>query len=109
MTSIPASRSARAMTLAPRSWPSRPGLAIRTRIGRDMREGSVSVDDRDRIAHPEPVARQRPGMDAESPGPPPRDRGEDSRRPLGRLRVEASHQAAFARTHDLDEDVADPE
>src|SRR5581483_5848588 len=31
MTSKPASRSARAMTLAPRSWPSRPGLAIRTR------------------------------------------------------------------------------
>src|SRR5918912_1297705 len=32
MTSIPASRSARAMTFAPRSWPSSPGLATRTRI-----------------------------------------------------------------------------
>src|SRR5712692_10974006 len=32
MTSMPASRSARAMTLAPRSWPSNPGLAISTRI-----------------------------------------------------------------------------
>src|SRR6266508_151342 len=32
MTSIPASRSARAITLAPRSWPSRPGLATKTRI-----------------------------------------------------------------------------
>src|SRR3954464_14478565 len=32
MTSIPASRRARAMTFAPRSWPSRPGLATRTRI-----------------------------------------------------------------------------
>ena len=32
MTSMPASRSARAMTLAPRSWPSRPGFAITTRI-----------------------------------------------------------------------------
>src|SRR4029078_766903 len=32
MTSIPASRSARAMTFAPRSWPSRPGFAITTRI-----------------------------------------------------------------------------
>src|SRR5581483_870096 len=31
MTSMPASRSARATTLAPRSWPSRPGLAMRTR------------------------------------------------------------------------------
>src|ERR671910_1453518 len=34
MTSIPASRRARAMILAPRSWPSRPGLAITTRIFR---------------------------------------------------------------------------
>src|SRR3954468_24349946 len=33
MPSIPASRSAAATTLAPRSWPSRPGLATRTRIG----------------------------------------------------------------------------
>src|SRR5687768_6549971 len=29
---MPASRSARAMTFAPRSWPSSPGLAITTRI-----------------------------------------------------------------------------
>src|SRR6185312_14195550 len=34
MTSIPASRSARAITLAPRSWPSRPGFATSTRIFR---------------------------------------------------------------------------
>src|SRR5438270_11522459 len=32
MTSMPASRSARAITLAPRSWPSRPGFATNTRI-----------------------------------------------------------------------------
>src|ERR1041384_7433154 len=32
MTSMPASRRARAMIFAPRSWPSRPGLAIKTRI-----------------------------------------------------------------------------
>src|ERR1041385_255837 len=32
MTSIPASRSAAAMTFAPRSWPSRPTFAINTRI-----------------------------------------------------------------------------
>src|SRR6266704_3720150 len=32
MTSTPASRSARATTLAPRSWPSRPGFAITTRM-----------------------------------------------------------------------------
>src|SRR5581483_6412848 len=33
MTSNPASRSARATSLAPRSWPSRPGLATSTRTG----------------------------------------------------------------------------
>src|SRR5579859_3517119 len=33
MTSIPASRRARATTFAPRSWPSSPGLAMSTRIG----------------------------------------------------------------------------
>src|SRR5438128_10190472 len=32
MTSMPGSRSARAITLAPRSWPSSPGLAITTLI-----------------------------------------------------------------------------
>ena len=32
MTSTPASRSARATTFAPRSWPSRPGLAMITRM-----------------------------------------------------------------------------
>src|SRR6185436_7343477 len=36
MTSIPASRSAAATTLAPRSCPSSPGLATRTRILRCM-------------------------------------------------------------------------
>src|ERR671930_2554207 len=40
MTSIPASRRARAMIFAPRSWPSRPGLAITTRILRAMTEVS---------------------------------------------------------------------
>src|SRR5215210_7995966 len=32
MTSMPASRRARAMIFAPRSWPSSPGFAITTRI-----------------------------------------------------------------------------
>src|SRR5208282_5288355 len=32
MTSMPASRRARAITFAPRSWPSRPGFATSTRI-----------------------------------------------------------------------------
>src|SRR5690349_8710494 len=33
---MPASRRARAITLAPRSWPSRPGLAMTTRIFRTI-------------------------------------------------------------------------
>src|SRR3989304_3078922 len=41
MTSMPASRSARAITFAPRSWPSRPGFAIRTRIFFAMAPTSV--------------------------------------------------------------------
>src|SRR5664280_2565719 len=36
MTSMPASRSARAMTFAPRSCSSRPGFATRTRMGRSL-------------------------------------------------------------------------
>src|SRR5437660_2655649 len=42
MTSMPASRRARAITFAPRSWPSRPGLAINTRIGRSGIRGSLA-------------------------------------------------------------------
>src|SRR3954447_21015809 len=37
MTSMPASRSAAAMTRAPRSWPSSPGFPTRTRILPSMR------------------------------------------------------------------------
>src|SRR5262245_9608444 len=40
MTSIPASLNARATNFAPRSWPSRPGLAIRMRM-RLLLEGKV--------------------------------------------------------------------
>src|SRR5687768_17161156 len=40
MTSMPASRSARATTLAPRSWPSSPGLAMSTRIFFSLMNGS---------------------------------------------------------------------
>src|SRR5689334_24601679 len=36
MISMPASRRLRAMIFAPRSWPSRPGLAITMRMGRSM-------------------------------------------------------------------------
>src|SRR3954453_24130645 len=50
MTSMPASRSARAMIFAPRSWPSRPGLATTTRIFRlepaaDISGGSLLDDE----------------------------------------------------------------
>src|SRR3954451_25311340 len=41
MTSMPASRSVRAMILAPRSCPSRPGLATTTRILRLLAPASV--------------------------------------------------------------------
>src|SRR6267378_6412419 len=44
MTSMPASRSARATTFAPRSWPSSPGFAIRTRIFFAI--GITSVEER---------------------------------------------------------------
>ena len=40
-TSIPASRSARAMIFAPRSWPSRPGFAITTLIFRAIPSASI--------------------------------------------------------------------
>src|SRR5262245_10816172 len=43
MTSMPASRNARAMILAPRSWPSRPGFAITTRIRRSTLSQYMSV------------------------------------------------------------------
>src|ERR1700674_330913 len=43
MTSIPESRNARAMTFAPRSWPSRPGFAIKTRMGRSGMRASLSI------------------------------------------------------------------
>src|SRR5437764_7753935 len=46
MTSKPASRSARATSLAPRSWPSSPGLATRTRTGEAIRTPSHSKYDR---------------------------------------------------------------
>ncbi|MBS1846581.1 MAG: collagen-like protein [Actinobacteria bacterium] len=46
MTSIPASRSARAMILAPRSCPSRPGLATTTRI---LRAVAASIAGRNSI------------------------------------------------------------
>src|SRR5690349_1519343 len=58
MTSNPASRSARAMTLTPRSCPSRPGLATTTRYGRDIAGSLRSVTD----GHPRdvPVSRSDP-------------------------------------------------
>src|SRR4051794_26348516 len=42
MTSKPSSRSARAMIFAPRSWPSRPGLATRMRT---LRESAIWLRD----------------------------------------------------------------
>jgi uncharacterized membrane-anchored protein len=45
MTSMPASRSAAATTFAPLSWPSRPGLATSTRIGRIGDKASGAAED----------------------------------------------------------------
>src|SRR5204862_7906393 len=45
MTSMPASRRARATSLAPRSWPSSPGLATSTRTGMVVRTPSHSKHD----------------------------------------------------------------
>ena len=51
MTSMPASRSARAITFAPRSCPSRPGFAMTTRILRirehlrDLRDKGIELID----------------------------------------------------------------
>src|SRR5579859_8284923 len=59
MTSMPASRKARAMTFAPRSCPSSPGLATRTRIflftSEVMREPEIIT------ARP-PTSRPHPGF-----------------------------------------------
>src|SRR5437879_1837212 len=45
MTSIPASRRALAITLAPRSWPSRPGFATSTRIFASVIEHHLNTED----------------------------------------------------------------
>src|SRR3954466_1020388 len=50
MTSMPASRRARAMILAPRSCPSRPGLATTTRI---LRAVAASIARGRLVEHPE--------------------------------------------------------
>src|SRR2546422_9919990 len=67
MTSIPASRSARATTLAPRSWPSRPGFAIRTRIFFAMGPASIQKgllpDPEDLPHHVADLAERRPRPD----------------------------------------------
>src|SRR6185437_8539596 len=51
MTSTPASRSARATTFAPRSWPSRPALATMTRILPSVSVTPVRVTTRPDLVH----------------------------------------------------------
>src|SRR4051812_27633161 len=123
MTSIPASRRALAMTLAPRSCPSRPGLAIKTRIGRVLCSiwtcfsgpfgapsagQSVSADDRDRIADAQAVARERSRVNAQAPSASAHDRVEHSGRALRSVGVEHRNDAPLAGADDLDEHVTDP-
>src|SRR4051794_40808547 len=61
MTSMPASRRARAMILAPRSWPSRPGLATTTRILRAVAVviGARSLEHRRLGVGPEDLLQRR--------------------------------------------------
>src|SRR3990170_8522140 len=59
MTSIPASRNALAMILAPRSWPSRPGFAITTRIVPDTSAEYRGAPERHRLLSGLAEPRQR--------------------------------------------------
>src|SRR5262245_42845133 len=65
MTSKPASRSARAMIFAPRSWPSRPGLATRIRSGRTAlsEPGRVAVLPEDLAVDVGDLAERAPRLD----------------------------------------------
>src|SRR5262245_19164070 len=59
MTSIPASRRARAMIFAPRSCPSRPGFAMTTRIGPGTSAEYRGAPDRHRLLAGVAEPRQR--------------------------------------------------
>ena len=87
MTSMPASRSALAMTLTPRSCPSRPGLAMRMRSLRVGADGGVH--------RPRKRYRARPGPVKGEPlvGPPmASDAGPTgARRTAGRARPSRAH------------------
>src|SRR5262245_9486519 len=98
MTSKPASRRARATILAPRSWPSSPGLATTTRILRSAiglslceRRANALARLRDRLA----VARHQLPVEALAVVGPSRDQvqmnvghGLEGRRPVGLEQVE---------------------
>src|SRR4029453_7584490 len=60
MTPMPASRSARATTFAPRSWPSRPGLATTTRIRVLMGASSGQIVTRLNVPLPRTVRKVGP-------------------------------------------------
>src|SRR5215471_11949465 len=113
MTSIPASRRARAITLAPRSCPSRPGLAIRTRIGRSgMRRRVYLIA---RIREDEGVARPDPQTREDARGH-PEPALADLEEALQHVRIAApdlgpvvGDEPVLRRSRDLDERVADPE
>src|SRR5262249_49655694 len=103
MTSMPASRRARAMTFAPRSWPSRPGFAMMTRSvlkwasSNDRRLLVFTPDVAERVAH---LADRRIRADGVQ------DEGHQVRRPARRLaqRIErAPDLIAVARLPELAE------
>src|SRR2546425_3898399 len=72
MTSKPASRRARATTLAPRSWPSRPGLAITIRIFASLIDSLSILPSRPHLASvgwsPHPVHARAPSGDGLNDG-----------------------------------------
>ena len=110
MTSMPASRSARAMTLAPRSWPSRPGLGDQDADGSGHARAAVYQS---MMATGSPTRRRVPvSARAKTPIAPDRPRAIAASRPGERSGVSASRlvttHASLGRTISSS-DVADPE
>src|SRR5947207_747851 len=97
MTSMPASRNARAMIFAPRSCPSRPGFAITTRIVRAMPRGSlettraVALLDR-AVAQPRAQREPEGHEDREPEQRAGDDEPDRAERAAGRLRLEPRRQ-----------------
>src|SRR5450755_3753844 len=95
------------MTFAPRSWPSNPGFAIRTRIGRSAIAASLSIRKDDGIsdAHAEPVDDAH--LHAEVPSANLQETAQHVEIAASDLRMEPADEAIGRRTRDREERVAD--